>query len=115
MGPLAEPALRTHRKLFLALASALAFSLLVASCNGGDDDSRSPSVSPTARPATPSVTAETGPGEPGVSSARALEHVWRLAVEIGSRPAGSENEQRAADYIREELASALDDMCSIWL
>jgi aminopeptidase YwaD len=39
-----------------------------------------------------------------VSSARALEHVRRLAVEIGSRPAGSEKEQRAADYIREELA-----------
>ncbi len=38
-------------------------------------------------------------------SARALEHVRVLAVDIGSRPAGSEAEDAAAAYIRDELAS----------
>jgi aminopeptidase YwaD len=37
-------------------------------------------------------------------SQRALQHVRELAVNIGSRPAGSDAETRAAEYIRGELA-----------
>jgi len=44
-------------------------------------------------------------GEAKFSSQRALAHIQKLAVEIGSRPAGSDTEKRAAEYIRGELAA----------
>ncbi|MCH8051934.1 MAG: M20/M25/M40 family metallo-hydrolase [Chloroflexi bacterium] len=50
-----------------------------------------------------------GEGPGGTDTAfdvdRALAHAEVLAVDIGSRPAGSANELAAADYIRAELAS----------
>ncbi len=35
-----------------------------------------------------------------------MEHVRKLAVEIGSRPAGSDAERRAAEYIEQQLSAA---------
>ena len=106
MGPLAEPALISVRRVLPLFALTPAFLLLVASCSSDEDPgSPSPSPAPTEAPATPTPTEEAGLGELGFSSVRALEHVRELSVEIGSRPAGSESEARAANYIRDQLAS----------
>jgi len=45
-----------------------------------------------------------GLGSAGFESARALALVRTLAVDIGSRVAGTDAERRAADFIRDELA-----------
>lgn len=93
-------------------AAGAALLLLAYACGGGSD---APSPSPTATtpadtrsPAvtyTPTATPEPKPQAPAFDADRALEHVRVLASEIGSRPAGSEAEHRAAEYIRDQLAS----------
>lgn len=45
------------------------------------------------------------PEQPQFDSAKAMEHVRYLAVELGSRPAGSENERQAASHISNEFES----------
>lgn len=40
-----------------------------------------------------------------ISEARILEHIQKFSVEIGPRPAGSLNAERAAEYIAKELSS----------
>jgi aminopeptidase YwaD len=108
----AEPAIRRLSALiscpsaFLpALAASLA--LLLASCGGGDNGtptataSQSPAISAPA-PSTPTPTP--GLGSPQFESARALQHVHALAVDIGIRAGGTDGEKRAANYIRDELA-----------
>ncbi len=110
MGPLAEPPVghKTPRFRTLALASLAAigvlFALALSACGG--DDSATPgtaAASPTA-PATPSPTASSlGPAQ--FDSARALAQDKVLSVDIGSRPAGSDAELRAAQYIRDQLSS----------
>ena len=47
----------------------------------------------------------TAPEQPQFDSARAMEHLHYLAVELGSRPAGSEEERQAASYISNEFES----------
>ncbi|MSQ15437.1 MAG: M20/M25/M40 family metallo-hydrolase [Dehalococcoidia bacterium] len=44
---------------------------------------------------------DVGPAEP--SGARAYEHVKALAVDIGSRPTGTDGERRAAEYISSQF------------
>jgi len=108
--------------------AALSFiSLVLAACAGsGDADSGAAVAEPTttsaaspgtsatalaARTATPG-NAPTGgasssfesPSEP--DAARAFEDLRHLAVEIGSRSAGTPQELAAAEYIAEQLAAA---------
>jgi aminopeptidase YwaD len=81
---------------------------LVAACSGGGQaaltSTPAPSVTATLTP-TPASTAtpadEAGP--PEADGQRALEHVRKLAVEIGPRVAGTEAEIAARDYIAGEL------------
>ncbi|PYN71606.1 MAG: aminopeptidase, partial [Candidatus Rokuibacteriota bacterium] len=50
------------------------------------------------------MTPTPGLGSPQFESARALQHVHALSVDIGIRAAGTDGEKRAANYIRDELA-----------
>ena len=107
-----------RRWLLLALAA-----LLLAACSGGDapDIATTPSAStptatsPTAttQPATatptPTVDASTvftvsQLGDPDVD--RTFEHLRVLAVDIGIRPAGTDAEREAAEYIASQLRDA---------
>ncbi len=107
MGPLAESPLiavtrKTTRIVSVVVVAALLF---LAACAGGDDDeAATPSASPTEPPATASPSPEATP-DPEFSSATALEHARQLSAVIGSRPAGSDGEARAAEYIKGQLAS----------
>lgn len=47
----------------------------------------------------------TTPELPQFDSARAMEHLQYLAVDLGSRPAGSDGEKQAAAYIQNEFES----------
>ena len=95
----------------LLLIAVIACAAIVA-CGGDDGNSPSPTQSPrpfpsaTASPRSePTTTPTLGIGEPEFSAERALEHTRVLSQDIGSRPAGSEEELAAAEYIRDELAS----------
>ena len=70
----------------LLLLPAIACLAVAIACSGSDD--------------APADAIETA-----FDADRALAHAETLAVDIGSRPAGSANELAAAEYIREELAS----------
>ena len=116
MGPLAQPPLGpapwearlTPKRLLAALAALL---VLLVACTEGSHDT-TPTSSPTAV-TTPTPSAAPSPSLPGSTSLggprfegdRALAHVQALADGIGSRPTGSDAERRAADYIRDQLAS----------
>lgn len=97
----------------LSIAAALLAAALLAACTGGGDaDAPTPTPSPSPTPApsaVPSPTPSTGGsaviGPPRFDPVRALAHVEALAVDIGSRPAGSDAEDRAADYLRDQLSS----------
>ncbi len=110
MGPLAQPALRAliARRSPIsvaALAAALLLTVLVSACGGGSAE-KATTASPAAEtPSTSPSPAGAGIGAPEFDSARALAHVRKLSVEIGSRPAGSAAEKAAAQYIKSELAA----------
>ncbi len=92
------------RLLLLPAIACLAFAIACGS--GGDPDptpSPSPTPSPTAAPSG-SPAAIAGDTDTAFSADRAIAHAEALAVDIGSRPAGSAEELAAADYIRAELA-----------
>ncbi len=99
----------------LLAALALAASVMVA-CNDKDDRGDSSVTERTATPtaASPSATSDAtsspqpaaraeGPAEHVGERARA--HIEALAVDIGPRVAGTTAEARAAEYIRQTLAS----------
>ncbi|MCH7522318.1 MAG: M20/M25/M40 family metallo-hydrolase [Chloroflexi bacterium] len=93
----------------LLTAAGLAGLVLLAACNGGSTPptpTPSPTVAPTATPApTPSPSAH-GSSELGpvaFDPARAFAHVEALALDIGPRPAGSDAEDKAARYLRDQL------------
>ena len=91
------------RLLLIPAIACLAFA--IACTSGGDPDATpSPTPSPTTAPSSPSA-ATAGDTDTAFSADRALAHAEVLAVDIGSRPAGSAEELAAADYIRAELAS----------
>jgi hypothetical protein len=107
VGPLAEPPL-TFLAPLPRILFAVALALLAAACDGNGEDEPAVSPSPTASPrratATPTAVPSPTLGPPEFSASRALGHVQKLSVEIGSRPAGSEAERAAAEYIRSEFA-----------
>lgn len=113
MGPLAHPALdiikRRARALGALIALAAILSAAVAACEseGTSDNTPSPFPSQTASPGpSPAPTATPDSlGQPAFQPQRAVEHVRVLAEEIGPRPGGSEAEERAAAYVRDELSS----------
>ena len=102
-----------------SLASALvvaSFLLLLLACNGSPGPASTPPPLATATPgataspratATPTVapTAGTALAPSDFDPQRALAHVQALAADIGSRPAGTEAELAAADYIADQLHS----------
>ncbi|MEX0800199.1 MAG: M28 family peptidase [Dehalococcoidia bacterium] len=84
----------------------LAALLIFAGCKGGSPE---PTPTPTPEP-TPTATAALTPtpagpdiGPAAFDAARAFAHVQALTVDIGSRPAGSESELEAAQYLQEQL------------
>lgn len=95
-----------------AAGAFVALLLLLTACNGG---SPTPTPSPAITPApTPVVTPTVAPsptphgssdiGPVRFDPVRAFAHVEALAVDIGSRPAGSEAERQAAVYLRDQLS-----------
>lgn len=94
-------------RLSAVLAVSALLLLLCLACSGSDSKptpTRS-SPSPTASPDPPSPTPASELSERAFSADRALEHDRILSVDIGARPAGSEAERQAAEYIRDELSS----------
>ena len=105
-----------RRWLLLALAA-----LLLAACSGGDESdavATAPASTPTA--ASPTATAPPATPTPTVDAStvftvsqlvdpdvdRAFEHLRVLAVDIGIRPAGTDAEREAAEYIASQLRDA---------
>jgi aminopeptidase YwaD len=98
-----------HR--FLALILAALLTAVFGAC--GDDNDTTPTPSPTssatATPTNPATVTPTAEPQttfgPEYSSELALEYARVIAEEIGSRPAGSQAELAAAEYIRGQLES----------
>lgn len=92
--------LPTFRRLALSLV-ALTGALLVA-CGGA---SGSPSSTATSLPAVASSTRPTAAdfGPPQPEADRILEHIDALSEDIGARPSGSPESERAVEYARDLL------------
>jgi aminopeptidase YwaD len=93
-------------------ASVVALLLVLAACGGGSPAATpSPIITatPTAVPTPTLVPSPTAHGSSAIGAARfdaarAFAHVEALAVDIGSRPAGSAAERQAAVYLRDQLS-----------
>lgn len=101
-----------HLRTMVAGLAALA--LVGGACSGQDEGG---TESPTAVATTAPTEAATPTGTPGNSARgpegpadyvaeRAMEHVRELAGTIGPRVAGTEQEQRAVAYIREQFEAS---------
>jgi len=95
--------------LRLPFSAVLLAALILTACSGGP---KRPTPTPTTAPtptAAPTVTAtphgSSALGPAKFDPARAFAHVEALAADIGSRPAGSETELAAAEYVRDQLES----------
>lgn len=91
------------------LLAWLAAALLLAACGGTSAEPSTPEATSSSAPASGSTTAPatgTPPARSTPSAARAMSHLRALAGDIGSRPATTDSERRAADYIREQLEAA---------
>lgn len=107
-GAAARAAIRLPGRLLLL--PAIACLAVVIACTGGGEPNARPSPTPS-----PEASSTTGPAgsteaaasdlDPAFDPDRALAHARVLAVDIGSRPAGSAEELAAAEYIRDELAA----------
>jgi len=88
----------------LSFLSALTLGCLaLAACQGtGSSVQLSPTASSTATLA-PTTTPSSSPEASLISGEQAYRHVLVLAEEIGSRPAGSDAERQAAQYISQQL------------
>jgi aminopeptidase YwaD len=82
------------------LGVLLLAAVLAAGCGDGSAPDRTPAPAPTAR-ATATLEPSLGPPEP--SGERALAHVEALALDIGPRPAGSEQEAEAVAYLVDQF------------
>lgn len=86
----------SSRQLRLTGALLLLAAVVGAGCGDGSTPDRTPTLAPTVRA---TATLEPSPGPPELSGQRALAHVEVLAVDIGPRPAGSEEEAEAVAYL----------------
>ena len=85
--------------------------LAIAACGGDDDDDQSPdNPTPADDAGTPASDEQDSPA--AIDPAQSLPtpddiaaHVDVLALDIGERPAGSDAEQEAADYLQSQLES----------
>lgn len=76
------------------------------SCGGSGATGPTSSPAPSAAPTTVEPSASNGaPGGPEFDAALALDDIRALSVDIGIRAAGTDGEKRAANYIRDQLAS----------
>src|SRR5689334_9642054 len=98
-------------QLRAALLAAVA-ALVLGACGGASSKLDATQTAATA-PASASPFASeqptagvTLPQRAQPDAARAMQHLQVLAGDIGSRPSTSENERRAADYIRQQLEAA---------
>ena len=94
------------------LACAAVMLLFATTCSGsssGTTASQAPSADSAATRDATSIAPSAGAGLPQRTDpdpARAMQHLNVLVRDIGSRPATTENERRAADYIRQQLEAA---------
>ncbi len=88
------------RRAIVAAIAVLALALVA--CGGGS--ASSPTETPAPSPTT-AATATSEPGPPSPQTERIVEHMRVLSQEIGSRLAGSENIDSAAEYAREQFES----------
>lgn len=90
--------------LKLALAFVLIGALLATACSSG----AAPTVTVAPVPPTPAFVATSQPTAPvgEFDAARAFAHNRALAVDIGSRVAGTAGGQAAADYIAKQFAAS---------
>lgn len=91
------------------LLAWLAVALLLAACGGSSAepstaDANAPTATGTGTAA--STAAGAPPARSTPSAARAMAHLKTLAGDIGSRQATTDNERRAANYIRQQLEAA---------
>ncbi len=85
--------------------AALVLAALVASACAGSHEAATATPTPSPAP-TPSATPIPTPTpDPAPDATRALDHVRRLAGEIGPRLAGTEGASRAVAYLRDTLAA----------
>jgi len=94
--------------MFRFVAAGVAtLALSVAACSGRDAAAPSDaSPPPTTTPAANNSAPRAAEGPPEHEGERAMEHVRYLAGVIGPRVAGTEQEQRATEYIREQFESS---------
>lgn len=91
------------------LLAWLAAALLLAACGGASAEPSTPAAPSSPGAASGSTTAPptgTPPARSTPSAARAMAHLRALAGDIGPRPATTDSERRAADYIRQQLEAA---------
>jgi aminopeptidase YwaD len=90
--------LRHAPVLLLVLAA-----LTLAACGGAARPAPTPSAPPTLTAPAPTAGARSFVGPTQPSGQLAFQHVTALAVDIGTRPAGSNAESEAAHYIGDQL------------
>lgn len=106
--PLGGSAFPTPEPTVTSTATATATVMATASPTATATATRTPAPAPTPSPtatANPTATAVPTPAPALTSGQRALQHVRYLAETIGSRPAGSAQEGKAADYIEAQFRS----------
>ncbi|HEX9891745.1 MAG TPA: M28 family peptidase, partial [Actinomycetota bacterium] len=92
--------MRSIRAAFLALALG---ACTMPSTPSSGPASIGPSSAPTAAPSPAPAQSPDPPGPAPFSAARAMDHVRKLAGDIGPRTAPSKAYRRAARYVRGEL------------
>jgi aminopeptidase YwaD len=97
--------IRTHHLRAAATFAwlAVAGALLAGACGGGDGAAGTPTVTATAATATAVAPTPDPLLSPEPDASRAVEHIRHLSVDIGARPAGTEAEAEARDYLAGEL------------